>query len=402
MKASNVLLDTENNFTKENNYPNAIYPAIYNIKGDKVIGINYISPQNSMALEDLKAQLKEEPFFNIDLESYIKNGEHNKKIKLSDITDSIIYMPLKTTYNLPVAEIQGIRMTEEFIYCLDTRQNLFCFDHNGDFITLIGKRGEGPEEYLNIADFDVDAVKKEIYLFDLQRHSILIYDLEGNFIRRIKLSDNILNIARYYNSQFIVYAPQYLGNENEKLIFFDDNGEKKDSISFLQNRNSNNTKTDLFKMAVFKFYDPFTFQLPFSDIVYALTPIGNQYKYIELQQGEYKLPYNIGSNTKSYNKNLDSPYIFEPYVQKYKNVLFINFFFKMNNYRVLYDLSNKSFHTIFKGKYPVGIENDIDGSSPFWPIYIKDEWAVGIANFNDTKHDNPVLQIIRYKSKRDE
>lgn len=395
VNAPNVLFDADNKFDKNENDQNAIYPAIYNIKNNKVTGVNYVSPQNGMAIEDLKAQLKKEPMFKVDLKSYIENESSDKKIKLSDITDSISYIPLKTTYNLPVAEIQTIKTTEKFILCLDTQQKLFCFNHNGDFITLIGKRGEGPEEYLNIADFDVDASKEEVYLFDFQRHFILIYSMDGNFVRRIKLPDNILNIAKYYNSQFIAYAPRYLGNENDGLIFFSDNGEKKDSLSFQPEDNVSDTKIDIFKMATFNFQDLFSFQLPFCDIVYALTPIGNQYKYIELQQGKYKLPYNIGSNVESYNKNLNSSYIFEPHLHKCKNLMFINFFFKMNNYRILYDSDSNLFYTVFKGKYPTGIENDIDNKYPFWPVYIKDDWAIGIISPADSEYDNPVLQKIK-------
>lgn len=134
---------------------------------------------------------------------------------------------------------------------------MFCFNRNGDFITLIGKRGEGPEEYINIADFDVDGRKGEVYLFDLQRHFIMVYTVDGRFSRRIKLPDNILNIAKYYDSQFIAYAPEYLGNERDKLIIFNDKGEERDSILFQQEENISNTKIDIFKMATFTFQSHF-------------------------------------------------------------------------------------------------------------------------------------------------
>lgn len=395
VNAPNVLLDTNDIFNENENSPNAIYPAIYNIDKNRITEVNYVSPQNGMAMEDLKKQLEKEPIFKVDLKSYIEHGDCGSHIKLSDITDSITYIPLKTNYNLPIAEIQEVRITDEFIFCLDTQQKQFCFNHNGDFITLIGKRGEGPEEYINIADFDVDTTKKEVYLFDLQRHLVLIYGMDGRFLKRIKLPGDILNIAKYYNSQFIAYAPKYLGNERDKLIVFNDKGEKKDSILFQQEENISDMKIDLFKMATFNFQNTFSYQLPFSDIIYALTGIGNQYKYIELQQGKYKLPYKIGSNVEAYNKHLNSPYIFEPRLHKCKNLLFINFFFKMNNYRILYDLDKNLFFTISKGKYPVGIENDIDKGSPFWPVYIRGDWAIGIISPTDSEYDNPVLQIIK-------
>ncbi len=394
VNAPNILLDVDGMFDKNGNNPNDIYPAIYNISQNKVTDVNYMSPQNGMAMEDLKKQFEKEAVFKIDLESYIKHGDCGRQIKLSDITDSVTYIPLKTNYNLPIAEIQEVRTTDDFIFCLDTQQKLFCFNRNGDFITLIGKRGEGPEEYINIADFDVDGRKGEVYLFDLQRHFIMVYNVDGRFSRRIKLPDNILNIAKYYDSQFIAYAPEYLGNERDKLIIFNDKGEKRDSILFQQEENIGNTKIDIFKMATFAFQSHFLCRLPFSDITYALTPIGNQYKYVEFQQGKYKLPYKIGSNVESYNENLNSSYIFEPRFYKCQNLIFINFFFKMNNYQLLYNSDKNVFFTVFKGKYPVGIENDIDNGPPFWPVYIKGDRAVGIATAFNSEYDNPVLQVI--------
>lgn len=41
------------------------------------------------------------------------------------------------------------------------------------------------------------------------------------------------------------------------------------------------------------------------------------------------------------------------------------FLFKMNNYQLLYNSDKNVFFTVFKGKYPVGIENDIDNGPPF-------------------------------------
>lgn len=70
----------------------------------------------------------------------------------------------------------------------------------------------------------------------------------------------------------------------------------------------------------------------------------------------------------------------------------------MNNYRILYNSDSNLFYTVFKGKYPTGIENDIDNKYPFWPVYIKDDWAIGIISPADSEYDNPVLQKIKIKN----
>ena len=64
-------------------------------------------------------------------------------------------------------------------------------------------------------------------------------------------------------------------------------------------------------------------------------------------------------NNELYSKNLDASYIFE-----------LNFFYRKKYYRVVYDVQAK-FYTVFVGREPEGIKNDIDGGATFWPIELQ-------------------------------
>lgn len=68
-------------------------------------------------------------------------------------------------------------------------QNLMVFDRDGNFNQSIGFRGDGPGGYLQPMDFKIQ--NKEIQILDIGK--ILSYDLEGNYIRQIKIPSFIAN-----------------------------------------------------------------------------------------------------------------------------------------------------------------------------------------------------------------
>ena len=78
---------------------------------------------------------------------------------------------------------------------------------------------------------------------------------------------------------------------------------------------------------------------------------------------------------------------------------------------MVYDTVEKEFYTIFKGRYPEGVVNDIDKGASFWPMWIDEDRAVGFISLDTLEegceneqtnalyesfrdYDNPVLQVI--------
>lgn len=413
IESSNVIIDTENKFNRPTNDVNSIYPMILAFENNKVTQISYVSPEDLFSLENLQNKLKEQPIYKVDLESYIKTKE-TSSVQLSDLTDSICYIPLKTPDNLPVADLMMLKVTDAYIFYLDINQKLFMFNRDGDFLCLIGHKGEGPDEYLNVTGFDVDAELGEIYLHDLQKYIIFTYKTDGSIKKNIEIDKSILNVSRFYAGGFVGYTPEYYSVGKEKLLFFDSLGIKQDSLLFDKKDITVADKIDLFKMATFNYTDKFTYTLPFDDVTYIITPVGNTYKYSELYQGKYKLPSNIGLSVELYNKNLNNAYIFEPHAQFCKSICFVDFFFQMENYRLVYNFETKQFGEVFKGKYRKGIKNNIDNGASIWPAFIYNDVIVSVFNpadldeniANETTqklyesfavYDNPVLQLVKIK-----
>ena len=56
---------------------------------------------------------------------------------------------------------------------------LYVFDTQGEYKFAIGKRGSGPNEYMQINDFSIDKEKNLIYVLCDKKNSLLILCLDS-------------------------------------------------------------------------------------------------------------------------------------------------------------------------------------------------------------------------------
>lgn len=78
--------------------------------------------------------------------------------KLSEIAENVEYMPLQTTDSSLLGDVVlKIVNIDNRIYILNSglEDEILCFHTDGKFSHKINKTGRGPEEYLDITDFDI-------------------------------------------------------------------------------------------------------------------------------------------------------------------------------------------------------------------------------------------------------
>ncbi len=108
--------------------------------------------------------------------------KNNQQILLSDIVDSIAYIPLETTDKSLIGRISKVVCTNEYIYILDSdiSKSVFVFDHLGQFISVINNIGKGPGEFMNIDDFCCNT-KGEVFIYDTRLHKVIKFEISGEF-----------------------------------------------------------------------------------------------------------------------------------------------------------------------------------------------------------------------------
>lgn len=117
----------------------------------------------------------------------IKEGEISSILK-EDVINSIHFVPLETNDSCLIDVIEKIDIFENNLYVLDKKENLYVFDINGNFIRKIGCKGPGPEEYIGVHDFYIHPEKKYISLICYSNRISVRYDLEGNYLERLKIN----------------------------------------------------------------------------------------------------------------------------------------------------------------------------------------------------------------------
>ena len=113
---------------------------------------------------------------------HIKLDLHpNQKLFFSELSDSIEIIPLQLTDDSNLDKILRIVCHKGRIYLMNslrfTSKTLHVFDRYGNFIYKIDKRGNGPDEYIDMKDFCIDREKDELIILGCQG-KLLIHDLE--------------------------------------------------------------------------------------------------------------------------------------------------------------------------------------------------------------------------------
>lgn len=94
------------------------------------------------------------------------------------------YVKLKTPDSYAIKEVTAAIQSDSFFFVIDrSSKQLLQFDENGEFVRAIGANGQGPEEYSG------PRYLRKIHgsqFAMIDRSSILIYNDEGTFIKKIR------------------------------------------------------------------------------------------------------------------------------------------------------------------------------------------------------------------------
>ena len=121
-------------------------------------------------------EVKQQQTIVIDL----MNAEDS--IPYSAFVDSIETIPLETTDSCLIGCIQDIVATNNRFYIFDQQlQTIWAFDKQGHFINRIGKRGNGPGEYVRISQVEYDKKSQMVVLFVWNQ--LMYYTPDGRYVK---------------------------------------------------------------------------------------------------------------------------------------------------------------------------------------------------------------------------
>lgn len=123
----------------------------------------------------------------IDVEQSV-DGKNYSVQKLSDYAQKVVYIPLETTDSSLVQINDEIILENGRLFINSNWDDCLSFaEEDGSFLGRIGKKGQGPEEFLTIKGMDISLDGKRFLISSAERG--LEYSLDGEFIRNIKFPE---------------------------------------------------------------------------------------------------------------------------------------------------------------------------------------------------------------------
>ena len=149
---------------------------------------------------------------SIDKKQYnIAYKGKNNVMKVMDIFKNIHYLPLETKESsLLDFNIKKIICKNNYIYIKDVKSSgpeIHLFNKEGKFIRDVGKKGEGPEEYISCFMISIND-NGWISLTDRGSSSIITYDSDGNFISKIPIKTSLYDVV-YLNDSLLLHKGHY-------------------------------------------------------------------------------------------------------------------------------------------------------------------------------------------------
>lgn len=138
-------------------------------------------------------------------------------LPLSEAAAKVEIVSLEVTDESLIGEITKMKVTDSDIWVKHYKDNhVLRFSRSGKFLNKVGKVGQGPEEYIRMADFFVDENTKEVYI-QTTIVGVKVYDYEGNYKRTAaKTSPDDVFMIMYF--QFALYDNKFFIAQNLAFI----------------------------------------------------------------------------------------------------------------------------------------------------------------------------------------
>jgi len=220
------------------------------------------------------------------------NKKYPKKtIHWEEFADSIEYIPLETTGEfLCGGDARFIGFTDKYIILSNNSAgNILIFNRQGKGIGKISKKGQGPGEYSFVFKCCHDANTGEIFIFDIYQLKVLVYDLQGSFLRSFPAIGKEINYIGLTYDEMLIYNHEYLichtlnkEVENPYFLISRQTGEKVSDIIIPIKKKLAATQTEGGVTIALGGWSPmikskgqFFIKEPSSDTIYCVSPSDN-------------------------------------------------------------------------------------------------------------------------------
>lgn len=218
-----------------------------------------------------------------------------RDLKLSEIADSVRFIPLETTEASLLNRImQGGILKSSKYWFLYSYKNVYQFTDDGKFVRTIGSRGNGPGEYSSVACIDIEETLGNVYVLSPGKN-INVYDMEtGKYLYTRKApSFSSWSFAMLNDSVSACFQYNFSGQERNRILVA---GAEGDTIKSFPRNDLFEIKTDYVSLLhfdddryMFRYDDMVCYKEYYNDTLFVVTPDSLKPRYV-FGLGKYSIP----------------------------------------------------------------------------------------------------------------
>jgi len=135
----------------------------------------------------------------------------------SDFCSRVDYIPLEATEQSLIGELSKVIVASDgSIIAFDFSNSILLrFGSDGRFLNRIGSVGRKDNEYIQLTDFTYNSYSDEIIAWDNPTHTLMYYDLEGNFLRKSEIEWWMGKLAVLDGSHLCLYVDESIGGDRQ-------------------------------------------------------------------------------------------------------------------------------------------------------------------------------------------
>ena len=103
---------------------------------------------------------------------------------------------LETTPSSLIGNIKRLEMNDSLIFVLEF-DKLHIFTREGKFVSQIGRKGEGPDEYLVLSSFYIDNGKRQVTIIDNYKNTLINYNFKGKYVSTTSVPAKSFDSSNY-------------------------------------------------------------------------------------------------------------------------------------------------------------------------------------------------------------
>jgi hypothetical protein len=133
----------------------------------------------------------------------------NILIECDSLLKEVVFITLEYGEESFISSIKRVKFFEKKFFLLDENANkLLVFSEKGDFLYKIGKKGVGPGEFQDLADFDLDTLNRHVLVLEKERREVIRFTMEGDYLSENRLgfqADQFSMLGNNHLAFFIGY-----------------------------------------------------------------------------------------------------------------------------------------------------------------------------------------------------